>query len=153
MPRVPLPLVLLLSAMACQPQAGQLSDADVAAIAAVAASLDAGALAHDWDAVFELFADDAVSMAQGYSTLEGRAAIRRAVEEAMAGLTVTGHEIVFETVEGRSDVAYVTGTYLERYAVADADQPIEVRGRIVAVLRKQTSGDWRIVVWSTNTES
>jgi ketosteroid isomerase-like protein len=94
-----------------------------------------------------------MSMAQGYPTLDGRAAIQAAVEEAMTGLRVTGHTITFETVEGVGDLAYTTGTYVEAYAVEGGDQPIEVRGRVLGVLRKQPDGAWRIAVWSTNTES
>lgn len=145
--------LMLVTAVACRQQAGPLSEADVVAIREVAADIDSAALSHDWDRVFDLFADDAMSMAQGYPTLERRAAIQAAVEEAMAGLTVTGHTITFETIDGMGDLAYTTGTYVEAYAIEGGDQPIEVRGRVFGVLRKRPDGAWRITVWSTNTES
>ena len=152
MRRMIVPLMLAAVA-ACQPQAGPLSDADAAAIESVAVALDRAALAHDWDQMFTLFTDDAVSMAQGYPALDGRVAMQAAVEEAMASLTVTGHTIVFQEIEGLGNLAYATGTYAETYAVAGVDQPIEVNGRVLVILRKQQDGNWRITVWSTNTES
>ena len=141
------PLIVSI-AIACQPHGGALSDTDVAAITAVAATLDSAALANDWDAAFALFTQDAVSMTQGYPTSEGRAAIRAAVRAAMVGLTVTEHTIELHEIAGSGDVAYARGTYNQTHVVDGADQTIEVKGRLLTILRKQVDGSWRIAVWS-----
>ncbi len=146
MRRLILPLTVLV-AVACQPRSGALSDTDTAAIKSVAATLDSAALAHDWDAVFALFTEDAVSMTQGYPTSEGRAAIRAAVDSFMVGVTVTAHTIEFHEIAGSGDIAYARGTYNEAYVVDGSDQPIEVNGRLLTILRRQLEGSWLIAVW------
>jgi uncharacterized protein (TIGR02246 family) len=138
MRRMMLPLTVLI-AIACQPQGGALSDTDVAAITAVAATLDSAAVAHDWDAVFALFTEDAVSMTQGYPTSEGRAAIRAAVDAAMAGVAVTEHTVEFHDIVGSGDMAYARGTYNESYLADGSDRPMEVNGRLLAIVRKPSS--------------
>jgi uncharacterized protein (TIGR02246 family) len=146
MRRMIFPLAMLI-AIACQPQGGALSDTDAAAIRAVAATLDSATLAQDWDAVFALFTEDAVSMTQGYPTSEGRSAMRAAVDSVMVGVTVTEHAIEFREITGSGDIAYARGTYNEAYVVDGSDQPIAVNGRLLAILRKQLDGSWLIAVW------
>ena len=146
MRRTILPLIGL-TVLACHPRADALSDSDAAAIEAVAARIDRAALAQDWDMVFALFAEDAVSMTQGYPTSEGRSAMRAAVDSVMAGVRVTAHTIEFRAIAGSGDLAYARGTYRQAYMVDGSDQRIDVNGRLLAVLRKQRDGSWRIVVW------
>jgi len=147
MRRKTLPLIVLI-AIGCQPHGSALSDTDAAAINAVAASIDSAVLAHDWDAVFALFTEDAVSMTQGYPTSEGRSAIRATVDSAMANVTVTERTIEFHEIAGSGHIAYARGTYNETYVVDGSDQPIEVNGRLLTILRKQPDGSWLIAVWT-----
>lgn len=140
------PLMALVT-IACQPQGGALSDTDTAAIRTVAAILDRAALANDWNAVFALFTKDAVSMTQGYPTSKGRSVIRAAVDAAKAGVTVTEHAVEFHEITGSGDIAYARGSYDQSYVVDESGQVIEVKGRLLAILRKQLDGSWHIAVW------
>ncbi|MGD2218289.1 MAG: hypothetical protein PVJ64_16145, partial [Gemmatimonadales bacterium] len=66
-------VALAVASLGCQPaapEAGPLSDADVAAIQGVVDQLIEADLAGDWDAVAALFADDAAFMMPDQPTVE-----------------------------------------------------------------------------------
>jgi uncharacterized protein (TIGR02246 family) len=145
--RVSLPLMLLV--VACRPATMQLTDADVAAIRAIPAAIDSAALAHDWDALLAVFTEDGIALHQGAPTVEGRAAMRAALDSQFVGVTIRKHATTVHEVAGSGTIAYARGMFDEEYAVEGVDQPMVHSGRFLAVLNKQPDGTWLVAAWAT----
>jgi len=144
MRRMILPLMLV-PVVACQPQAGPLSDEDMAAIRTLAPAMDQIALANDFDALAALFTEDCVVMGPNAAALEGRSDFRAMIESA--GFEFSAYVTEFLDVYGHGDVAYVRGTYSETYTVQGVEEPISDTGKLLTVVRKQADGSWLFSVW------
>jgi ketosteroid isomerase-like protein len=134
--------------MACQPpvpEAGGLSDEDVAAIRSTIDSFVRANLASDWAAAAALFTEDAVRMPSNRPMIVGRTAILARMEAE--ALTFTQWRNTPLEVDGRGDLAYVRGTY--SLTVAGEGMP-QVVGKYVWILRQQPDGSWRAVtdIWN-----
>ena len=112
--------------------------------------IDQYALASDWDAFLDLFIDDLVVMPPNSPAIKGRAAFREFI--ITAGFTMTEAKFDFAEIEGSGDVAYATASYTETYTLPGEDQPIDDQGKILAVLRRQGEGGWRLTHWIWNTD-
>jgi len=151
--------ILIVCAVGCQPVTEEaddvgvkpLSDADVAAIKAIAPAFDKAALAGDWDAWIAIFAEDGVDMAANRPMAKGHSALRELLA-SYAGLVVTESEHKYDEINGYGDIAYATGTYEEEYTVEGVTEPIRDKGKVLSILRKQPDGSWLIAVNSWNSD-
>ncbi len=146
---LPAGAALAFTIMACQPGAGPLSDEDIAAIRANGDAYAQSALSADWPAWAALFTDDAVNMAPNEPAIEGRPAIQAWGEAfpTMTEFTSTPVEI-----DGRTDLAYIRGTYSYTATVEGAPEPVTDSGKYLVVLRKQADGSWLTTanIWNSD---
>ena len=146
---VPAAAALAFTIMACQPGAGPLSNDDIATIRANVDAYVQSVLSADWPAWAALFTDDALIMAPNEPVVEGRAAIQ-AWGEAFPTLT----EFTSTPVEinGRTDLAYIRGTYSYTATVEGAPEPVTDSGKYLVLLRKQADGSWLVAadIWNSD---
>jgi uncharacterized protein (TIGR02246 family) len=132
--------LLALSAVACQPQAGPLSEEDVAAIQNhVAAHADTEG-ASDWAATAALYTEDALRMQPNEPAIQGRAAIQAAFESWPG--TITSLSVRAAEVDGRGDLAYARGPYSIIFTVEGVEEAMSDDGKFVAIFLKQEDGSW-----------
>ena len=145
-------LALAVAVAACQPpaqEAAGLSQEDVAAIRAMADDIRAAELAGDWRAVSGFLTEDFVYMPNNLPMMETRAAWLSWVES----LGMSMEELTFtpQRIEGRGDLAYVSGKIHEVFRAGDAE-PAEMTAKFVWILKKQADGSWLIdlAIWNTD---
>ena len=126
-----------------------LSDADVAAIKALAVEFDETALVLDRNKLVAFFTDDGLLMPQNMPNIQGHAALMEILESYDE---VTEHIINFEEIEGYGDIAYVRGSWAEEFKLKGIEEPIKDKGKLLGILRKQDDGSWRIAVWMWSSE-
>jgi len=146
MRRMILPLMLTVAA-ACQPQAGPLSDEDVAAIRSVIQSFGEAALAGHFSTAAESYAVDAVFMPPNAAIYEGRAAEVAHLEATPPVLSYTSAAV---DVGGSGDLAYARGAYALSLLIG-ADT-VAMQGKWVHIFRRQPDGSWLITldIWNTD---
>jgi len=125
----------------------ELTEEDVAAIQAIGPALDEAALAKDVDGVVGLFTDDAVFMPSNAPIVEGRANFAPWIQSALDAMAFTEHVIRLTDVQGAGNFASARGVYSEAYVLEGATEPVQDTGKLLAALRKQPDGSWRISVW------
>lgn len=144
---------IVLTNMACQPPAQEISpltEQDVAAIKSLGPSIDRTALAGDWDALLALMTEDVLWIGPNSPVIQGRAACKALVESI--GMTVTEHKVEFLEINGCGDIAYARGTYAETITVKGVAGPIEDAGNVLAIVRKQSDESWLIAIWMWNSD-
>jgi ketosteroid isomerase-like protein len=131
-----LPL-LLLGCEVTPPEAAFLPE-DRVAIERMAQEFAEGLLAEDWDGVAGLFRIDAVMMPPEGPPVEGRSAIRSALQPGEPGVELTGMSIVTEEVDGGAFIAFARGTYEQQLSasIPDGDVIWTEEGSWLTVLRK-----------------
>jgi uncharacterized protein (TIGR02246 family) len=133
------------------PPAG-LSPADEAAIRALDDAWGKAATAGDGSAIAALYTDDATLYPPMEGMVKGEASKKYWIGFT-EGFTATA-QLTTETVDGRGDLAYATGTYrmtiTPKKPGAKAMPPEE--GKYVEVLKKQADGSWKIAhdIWNTS---
>jgi uncharacterized protein (TIGR02246 family) len=143
---------LSFSSAACQaptPEAGPLSDDDVAAIISLRDRWVQAELEGDWDAWATLLTEDAVQMPPNHSAIEGRTAIK-----AWAETFPTITDVAFTPIEtnGRDGLAYIRGTYSITIMAEGMPEPVTDSGSYVQILRKQPDGSWRVAIGIWNSD-
>lgn len=146
-------LVLFLGApvLACQPAAGPLSEADVAALRGMGATYAQAVLAQDAAAVAVLYADDAVEMPPNVPARVGRAAIRAAYESPP--VPSSSFALTAVQIDGRGDLAYDRGTWTWTGVIPGQAQSVADHGKYLAIARRQADGSWlwTAVIWNSDT--
>lgn len=140
---------LAFTMMGCQPQAGPLSDEDVAAIRETAAAYHEAALAKDWDAVAGFYTEDAVLMPPNQPAVQGTAAIK---DWHASFPPVSEVELPIVEIDGRGGLAYARGTYTLTIALEGAPEPITDSGKSLAIWRRQADGSWLIGIDTFNSD-
>lgn len=148
-------LSTFLVVVACQPPGQQaasaeLSDADVAAIEALAASYRDALIAGDWEAISALYTEDAVQMPPNAPAIQGREAIHAHNQEE--AVQVSAFENPPTEIVGRADLAYARGTYSITMNMGEMMEPMSEDGKYVVITRKQPDDSWLVAVemWSSN---
>lgn len=144
-------VVICATFVACQP-AGGLSETDQAAIRKVVD--DAVKMTNDpkvdYGAYVNLYyAQDAMVLMPGMPALQGRDAIKA----TFAGLPPTKEfKVNIVSLEGRGEMAYVHGTYLETLAPPGGAPPITDKGKYIEIWKKQTDGSWKVIrdIWNSD---
>jgi len=150
-----LPLVLVLCFFCgCEKEADKaavevgvkaLTTEDVAAIKALGPAIDKAALIGNWDAFFELFAEDMVMMPPNMPAVKGRPAYVAWFKSMDVKFTESNYKV--DKIDGYGDIAYATATYTETFSIAGVEEPIYDEGKILTILRKQPDGSWLFSIW------
>jgi uncharacterized protein (TIGR02246 family) len=120
-----------------------LSEADKASIRSVNDEFSKSFVAGDWDAMMELYTEDAILMPPGGPSVSGRTAI----EAFMAAFPkVTEMSLDLDDVDGRSDMAFVRGSYRMTIEIPGAPGPVTDEGKFIEIRRKQADGRWLVAV-------
>jgi len=116
-----------------------LSAKDIAAIRSISDQFSRFLLAQDFDAVAQLYTDDAVLMPPHQPAVNGRPALRTWMAD-FPKATLFALEIV--EIDGREDLAYVRGKYSMTLHPAGAPEPVEDVGKYIEIRRRQPDGSW-----------
>jgi uncharacterized protein (TIGR02246 family) len=125
----------------CQ-QAGPLADADVQALKNDADEWVKAVSAGDWAKVASLYATDAIFMPPNEAAVNGRARI-----QAWMSAFPKIQEIKLSTqqIEGRGDLAYVSGTYALTLVPQGTTPASSDKGKYLEIHKKQADGKWAIL--------
>ena len=101
----------------------------------------------------ELWAEDGVDLIQGLEPMVGKAAIAAWLNGLTPGLK--GAKMVYCTIDWKQitiqgDWAYEWGINKQRIEFPPPQQPFESEGKMTLVLKRQTSGEWKIELESWN---
>lgn len=141
--RAPLVVAILLFTAACTSPSGSAAPAPLSAAAldsvrAVDAAFAAAMNAKDADAVYAVYADDAIVMPQDSPAMDLAAA--RPMLKGIIDGGATDFDLKSTTAYGVGDLAYMAGTVT--YKMAGASHAM----KYVEVLRRGADGKWRYVV-------
>jgi ketosteroid isomerase-like protein len=141
-------LAIVFTAAACAgpaPEAGPLSEEDVAAIREFAGPIVTEILlAEDWASFAAGFTEDAVRMPPNEPLHQGRATIEAWATSNWGPLTTTEYTQEALEIDGRGDLAYARGTYSATVEVPGVPEPITDVGKFLVILRKQADGGWLV---------
>lgn len=96
-------------------------------------------LAQDFDAMAQLYTEDAVVMPPNQPAVTGRAAL---LEFMRSFPRVTRAEFQPDEIDGYGDLAYVVGRYSMTLEPEGAPGPVEDHGKYIELRRKQPDGSW-----------
>ncbi len=71
--------------------------------------------------------------------------------ESMSNPVFIEHIVDLVEVTGYGDLAYAVGTYSEEISIGGAD-PVEDKGKILGIMKKQPDSSWKIALWSWNSD-
>ncbi|MBI2071557.1 MAG: nuclear transport factor 2 family protein [Gemmatimonadetes bacterium] len=129
--------IVMLGLAACQRAPATLSEADRQAIQAASDQFLQHFQAKDWDALSQLYAEDAVLMPPNHPAVVGRAAIR---EFTATFPPVVEFSLTNDVIDGIGDLAYVRGRY--RMTLAIEGTPTD-SGKYIEIRRRQPDGSWK----------
>ncbi len=144
-------VAILLLISACQSPPPELSEADRAAIDALAAEYQATAKAADWDGWKDLFSADAVYMGQDAPPLVGRDAIGESMN--VFPNPPTEMSVSLGAVDGGGKWAWAQGSFHFAMAAAGDMPEMSMTGSFLWVLEKQSDGTWLVDSESYNSDT
>jgi len=103
--------------------------------------------------MLELWADDGVDLLPGMEPMVGKAAISqwlRGLTEQMKGAKVLQCDVDWQNIQVSGDVAYEWGVNTQTVSVPNQTEPFKNKGKITLILRKQSDGNWKLVLESWN---
>jgi uncharacterized protein (TIGR02246 family) len=133
-------VMCLALSVGCQGPAG-LSEADRTAIRQADENYVKLTNANDSKGVAALYAEDAMVLPPNKAAVQGRAAIQAWCE---GHPPVSNFQLQVLEIEGRADLAYSRETFSLTVSPTGA-APVENRGKILAIWRKQADGSWKIL--------
>lgn len=140
-------IVLLAACQAPAPDADPLSDEEAAAIESTSDAWAESLMANDAAAANAFYAADAVLMPPNMPSF----GIGPALEEFLAGFTVTDFSTTSREIDGRGDLAYERAHYeISSFSAGAAEIPTTSRGKYLNIWRKQADGSWLITVNTWN---
>jgi ketosteroid isomerase-like protein len=143
-------IVLLAACQAPAPDAGPLSDEEAAAIESTSDEWAESLMANDATAANAFYAADAVLMPPNMPSF----GIGPALEEFLAGFTVTDFSTTSREIDGRGDLAYERAHYeISSYSAGAAEIPTTSRGKYLNIWRKQADGSWLITINTWNDDA
>ncbi len=107
------------------------------------------ALTDDWDAVADLYHEDAIVMPPDRPPVVGRDNIRQFLAQLLGtegGVTLESFSVDVVELQKVGDLAYARATYQFEISMTVDDEEITVhnRGPYMNILRSDEAGDWRI---------
>jgi len=131
-------LILLATIGGCQREPGELSAADKAAVQATIDKYAQAAVAADWDAWGRTLASDVTYSPPNVAPIKGRDA---AVAWAKAFPKVVSLTPSVDEISGRSDIAFVRGSYTLVVTLPDG-KPMTEKGAFLEIHQRQPDGSW-----------
>ncbi len=144
-------LFVAISLSACQPATEQ-TEADVAAIQALAHTWGVAAEAGDMDALLALRTDDVVQYPPDAPIARGKQALEDFYHGLYGQFSVAGTiEIDEEIVVADGSAFYISG-YILRLSPIAGGETVEERGKIMIICEKQPDGSWLWTheIWNRN---
>jgi ketosteroid isomerase-like protein len=135
--------------MSQTPTAG-LSEADIAAIRQTTDDFARWIVIPDFEALVQLYCDDAVLMPPQQPAVRGRTAIK---EWMLSFPKVKECAFAIELVEGRADLAYVRGAFKMVLLPEGAPGPVETTGKYIEIHKRQPDGTWPIIADIFNSDN
>ena len=140
-------LPFTVAVLACQPQAGPLSQDDVAAIREVLEEHRQAVLAGNLDAVAAGYTDNAIQMPPNAPIVQGRENIRTWFQGFPE---LTEYSIDIQEIVGRGDVAYLRGAYT--LSAGAGSETTSDTGKNLVIYRKQVDGSWLVSIGIWNSD-
>lgn len=134
---------LALSLCLMGPTVASATEADMEEIRRIGAQWQALYAAEDYDAIPELYTEDALVMPRGRPAIEGRAALRRALGGLAAGRKVA-IQIVERELRLLGDHAWLVGAFRVSYGDGEKHSATTEYGRSLIIFRRDDDGRWRI---------
>lgn len=128
---------------------GTLSSVDVATIRAVSDQFTKLLIARDFEALVNLYTNDAVLMPPHHPAAHGRTAIGQWISGFPR---VTAMTLGIEDIDGRADVAYVRGTYTMTLHPEGAPAAVQDQGKYLEIRRRQADGSWPVAIDTFNSD-
>lgn len=139
-------VVALLTSCAQAPTPPDTHEADIKALKDNEAAWNKDFEAKDAEKLIAHYADDAVLMAPGMATANGKDAIRTAIKTMVADPALS---LKFESsrveVSKSGDVAYTQGSYNMTMTDPGTKKPMADKGSYVTTYKKQADGSWKAV--------
>jgi uncharacterized protein (TIGR02246 family) len=109
-------------------------------------------------ATMALWADDGTTLLPGMSPLSGKSNIAKWLDEItsrMQGYRVVSQENDFHDIQVAGDWASEWGTTVQVTQPPEGKEPIEVHGKILLILHRERSGEWKIKqeMWNASPRS
>ena len=107
----------------------------------------------DNTAILAMWQEDGVSLLQGMDPIQGKSAIGKFFDEAVAqiaGYHMKTMEIDFREIQVMGDWAYEWGIEHQVLEPPPGKEPFDGRGNILLILHKNSTGEWKIKqeMWS-----
>ena len=100
-----------------------------------------------------MYTDDAISMPSFEPMREGKAAIRKGMEQMIGmGMKVTSFEPTIKKVIPDGNLITEIGTYKIKISMPGKDQPIEDHGKYLTLWEKQKDGSLKVKVETWNSD-
>jgi ketosteroid isomerase-like protein len=135
--------------LACNRGPTRLTDHDRKEMRAVVDRFGQAVLAQDWPKVVSFYSEDGILLPPNGPAVQGRAAMLKLFESWPKLIEFT--ESIPE-IEGRSDLAYVRGTYEMALNPPGAKAPVKDVGKSLAIWQKQGDGSWLVTRVSWNSD-
>ena len=147
--------VLLLSATiliwSCGPApAPDTRAADAAAIQALDDQWSATAAKNDLDGTVAFYADDAVLLPPNAPIAKDAKGIRDSWGGMLGPNTAVSWKVTKVEVAKGGDIGYLYGSYT--LTIKDPKSPVEDKGKMVEIWRKQADGKWKCIVDTFNSD-
>ena len=113
-----------------------------------AAALNAGDIER-WSSLWQ---QDGIQMAPGFPRRVGRELIRQEIRKA-ADLFERRIRIYPEQIQVLGDQAFVHGAFDLVSVAKDGSEPVDVEGKFLTILQRQTDGLWKIAIECFNFDS
>ena len=104
-------------------------------------------------ATMSLWAEDGVDLLPGMEPMVGKSVIsqwHKGLLEQMKGVKVLQCDVDWKQIEIKDDVAYEWGINTQTVSLPDRPEPLKNEGKITLILRRQPSGQWKLVLESWN---
>lgn len=133
----------------CAKAPAAFTDAERAAIRAVIEDFTKAVNTGDFAAAASWYAEDGTIMPPNGAAVEGRAGIQKWFESM--GRPQAFSQPVVE-IDGEGNLAYARLTYDLTLTPTNAKAPVNDKGKILIVMRKESDGKWRTVrgTWNSN---
>jgi uncharacterized protein (TIGR02246 family) len=144
-----LAILSALGLLGCGDAPKAFTDADRAAIRSVIEDFTNAVKRGDYATAASLYAENGVVMPPNTPAVEGRAGIKKLLEDF--GRVQAFSQPVVE-VDGEGDLAYARLRYDVTVTPPKSTIPVSDRGKVLAVLRKESDGKWRTIRAMNNSD-
>jgi len=134
--------------------AGRVEDrsAEAAELRKLDLDWSAAAARHDLEATLSFYADDAVVL-PGNAPIAGD---RKSIRELWAGMLAPNLAVAWKAskseVAKSGDLGYLYGTYVVTVKDPKGGPPVEDKGKLVEIWKKQADGNWKCIVDTYNSD-